>query len=592
MLPDSFFEELKYRSDIEQIVGGYVNLRRRGRTLVGLCPFHSEKSPSFTVYPENQSFYCFGCGAGGDVISFIRRIENLDYMEAVRLLAQKAGIAVPEDHTDDRAQQMRRRVLEANREAALFFHHNLMSAHGKACREYLVGRGLAKETIVHFGIGFADESWDELSRALRAKGFSEAELLEAHLVTQGQRGGTYDTFRNRAIFPIIDLRGNVIAFGGRNLGDKGPKYLNSADTPVFKKSRNLFALNFAKNSKRGNLILCEGYMDVVSMHQGGFTNAVATLGTALTEEQARLIAQYTGEVILSYDSDGPGQAATRRATGILEAVGVKIRVLSIPDAKDPDEFLKKFGPQRFEMILEGSTNATEYAIRRLREQFDVTTADGKVGFLKKLAELLAGVPSPIEREVYLTKLCRELEVDKSAVQAQVEKIYRQRKGAEQRREERALTSFTEGPKAETAEEALYRRQHPREARAEELLLQYLLKHPDSWKALSDRLPPDKMQIESNRLLYSALLERYASGRPIELSSLSGELSPGAVSRLTGWLVAGGCVPVTREAALDCVNCLLEQDGRKSREEIGSLPSEDLREYIETIRNKKQQGAKP
>ena len=499
-------------------------------------------------------------------------------------------MTVPEDHTDDRTQLLRRRVLEANREAALFFHRNLMSEHGRPGRAYLIGRGLTKETIVHFGIGFASESWDELTHAMQAKGFTQEELLEAHLVTPNQRGGVYDTFRNRAIFPIIDLRGNVIAFGGRNLGEKGPKYLNSSDTPVFKKSRNLFALNFAKNSKRPNLILCEGYMDVVSMHQAGFTNAVATLGTALTEEQARLIAQYTNEVILSYDSDGPGQAATRRATGMLEAVGIKIKVLSIPDAKDPDEFIKKFGAERFQMILEGSTNATEYAIRRLREQYDISTADGKVGFLKKLAELMAGVPSPIEREVYLSKLCRELEVDKAAVQAQVEKEYRRRVSAQRKRSERELTAFAPTEKTETPEEALYRRQHPQQARAEELLLQYLIRHPDSWKSLSDRLPEEMFRLEANRQIYHALLSCYSNGRSVELGSLSGELSPTAVGRLTGWLVAE-CIPVTQEEAQDCLRCLLNESSRKSREEIGNLPEDDLRKYIETIRETKQQQGK-
>ena len=317
MLSDQFLQELKYRSDIEQVVGSYVNLRRRGRTLSGLCPFHSEKSPSFTVYPDTQSFFCFGCGAAGDVINFIRRIENLDYMEAVRLLAQRAGMQVPEEAGDDRSSRLRKRILELNRDAARYFHRSLMSEAGRPGRAYLIGRGLTRDTIVHFGIGYAAEGWDGLTNAMRQQGYTKEELLAAHLVSEGARGGIYDTFRNRAIFPIIDLRGNVIAFGGRNLGDKGPKYLNSSDTPVFKKSRNLFALNFAKDSPRKQLILCEGYMDVVSLHQAGFTNAVATLGTALTEEQCRLIAQYTGEVLLSYDSDGPGQAATQRATCLL-----------------------------------------------------------------------------------------------------------------------------------------------------------------------------------------------------------------------------------------------------------------------------------
>ena len=466
MIPDQFLQELKYRSDIEQIIGSYVNLRRRGRTLSGLCPFHSEKSPSFTVYPENQSFYCFGCGAGGDVISFIRRIENLDYMESIRFLAQRAGMQVPEEAGDDRSARLRKRILELNRDAARYFHRNLMSEAGRPGRAYLIGRGLTKATITHFGIGYASEGWNGLTDAMKKLGYTKEELLAAHLANEGQRGGYYDIFRNRAIFPIIDLRGNVIAFGGRNLGEKGPKYLNSSDTPVFKKSRNLFALNFAKGSDRKELILCEGYMDVVSMHQAGFTNAVATLGTALTEEQSRLIAQYTGEVVLSYDSDAPGQAATRRATGLLEAAGVKIRVLSIPDAKDPDEFIKKFGAERFAQLIEGSSSATDFAINKLRQENDVTTAEGKVSFLKQFAVLMAGLPNPIEREVYLSKVCRELEVDKAAVAGQIAREQKRRDYRDRKKEERDLIAPPiREDSGKDREDELLLRQHPREMKA-------------------------------------------------------------------------------------------------------------------------------
>ena len=586
MLPDSFMQELKYRSDIEQVVGGYVNLRRRGRTLSGLCPFHSEKSPSFTVYPESQSFYCFGCGAGGDVITFIRRIENLDYMEAVRFLAQKAGMAVPETGEDDHAGRLKKRILEANREAARYFHHTLMSEEGRPCRAYLIGRGLTKETIVRFGIGYAAGGWDHLLRALTEKGFTREELKEVHLVTEGQRGGCYDTFRNRAIFPIIDLRGNVIAFGGRNLGEKGPKYLNSSDTPVFKKSKNLFALNFAKSSERKSLILCEGYMDVVSMHQAGFTNAVATLGTALTEEQARLISQYTDEVILSYDSDGPGQAATRRATGLLEAVGMKIKVLSIPDAKDPDEFIKKFGAERFELLLEGSSSATDFEIARLKAENDITTAEGRVGFLKKFAELLAGMTSPIEREVYLAKICRELEVDKAAVTAQVEREIKRRAGLRRKKEAQELLSGTASRQGIPREEELVRRKNPKQVLAEEQILQYLLRNPDRWQAVSEKLPPEQFVTESNRSIYTVLLRRCAQGQPIDLGALSGEVDETAAGRLAGWIVKSP-VPITAEVAEDCIRCLLEHGKSKSKEEIGALSDEEMRQMVAELRKNKQ-----
>ena len=584
MLSDQFLQELKYRSDIEQVVGSYVNLRRRGRTLSGLCPFHSEKSPSFTVYPENQSFYCFGCGAGGDVISFIRRIENLDYMEAVRLLAQRAGMQVPEEAGDDRSSRLRKRILELNRDAARYFHRSLMSEAGRPGRAYLIGRGLAKDTIIHFGIGYAAEGWDGLANAMRQQGYTKEELLAAHLVNEGARGGIYDTFRNRAIFPIIDLRGNVIAFGGRNLGEKGPKYLNSSDTPVFKKSRNLFALNFAKSSPRKELILCEGYMDVVSMHQAGFTNAVATLGTALTEEQCRLIAQYTGEVLLSYDSDGPGQAATQRAIGLLEAAGVKIKVLSIPDAKDPDEFIKKFGAERFGQLIEGSSSATDFAINKLRKENDVTTAEGKVSFLKQFAVLMAGLPSPIEREVYLSKICRELEVDKAAVAGQIEREQKKRSYRDRKKEERELISPPVKNAADREDELLWR-QHPREMRAAERLLQYLLRNPDQAESLRDKLPENYLLSEGDRTLYRALLQRGLAGQELSITALGEALPPQTVDRVAKWQLPGEPAVSDREAE-DCLRCLQSYAAQMSREELGQLSGEALKQYIAALNREK------
>ena len=584
MLSDQFLQELKYRSDIEQVVGSYVNLRRRGRTLSGLCPFHSEKSPSFTVYPDTQSFFCFGCGAAGDVINFIRRIENLDYMEAVRLLAQRAGMQVPEEAGDDRSSRLRKRILELNRDAARYFHRSLMSEAGRPGRAYLIGRGLTRDTIVHFGIGYAAEGWDGLTNAMRQQGYTKEELLAAHLVSEGARGGIYDTFRNRAIFPIIDLRGNVIAFGGRNLGEKGPKYLNSSDTPVFKKSRNLFALNFAKGSPRKGLILCEGYMDVVSLHQAGFTNAVATLGTALTEEQCRLIAQYTGEVLLSYDSDGPGQAATQRATGLLEAAGVKIKVLSIPDAKDPDEFIKKFGAERFEQLIEGSSSATDFAISKLRGENDVTTAEGKVSFLKQFAVLMAGLPNPIEREVYLSKICRELEVDKAAVAGQIEREQKKRSYRDRKKEERELISPPMKNTMNREDELLWR-QHPREMKAAERLLRYLLRHPDQAESLRDRLPENYLLSEGDRTLYRALLQRGLAGRELTITALGETLPPQAVDRVAKWQLPGE-PPVSEQEAEDCLRCLQRYAAQISREELGQLSGEALKQYIAALNREK------
>ncbi len=581
MLPESFLNELKYNTDIEQVISRYVQLRRRGRNLTGLCPFHSEKSPSFTVYPETQSFYCFGCGAGGDAITFLRKIDNLDYMEAVRALAERAGMAVPEGTVDDGSRQRKARILELNRAAARHFHQNLMSNGGREARAYLVERGLTKATVVKFGIGFAPESWDNLRGHLREQGFTDEEMIAATLENPGKNGGCYDAFRNRIIFPIIDLRGGVIAFGGRNLGDKGPKYLNSGDTPVFKKSRNLFALNFAKATKRPELILCEGYMDVVSVHQGGFDNAVATLGTALTPEQAKLISNYTKTVVLSYDSDGPGQAATRRAISIFEDTGVKVRVLSIPNAKDPDEFLKKFGPQRFELLLEGSSGAVDFEIEKLRQRFDTDTTEGRYGFLQEFVRLMAGLGNHIQREVYVSKICRELEVDKQAVTAQLEVALRKKRKGRERQEARELRPFT--AHQASAKTDMEKQKYPREVLAEERLIAYLIRSPDAWGWIKEQVAAEELVSQKDREIFQAVTSRLEAGYSADLMSLSGELSEENIARLSELLASPGSENISPREAEDYIRTLKSFHRQKTNAEIGSMEEEDFGRYIASIR---------
>ena len=587
MIPESFLNELKYNTDIEQVIGRYVQLRRRGKNLTGLCPFHSEKTPSFTVYPDTQSFYCFGCGAGGDAITFLRKIENLDYLDAVRELARQAGMTVPEGALEDTGRQLRTRLLELNREAARFFHATLMSDAGREGRAYLIGRGLTQKTVTRFGLGYAPESWDFLLRHLRGKGFSDEEAVAASLAVRGKNGGCYDAFRNRVIFPIIDLRGGVVAFGGRNLGDKGPKYLNSGDTPVFKKSRNLFALNFAKNTKRQELILCEGYMDVVSLHQGGFDNAVATLGTALTQEQAKLISGYTNTVVLSYDSDGPGQAATKRAMAMFQDTGVKVRVLSIPGAKDPDEFIKKFGAQRFELLLEGSAGAMDFEISRIRQNHDLETPEGKVGFLRDFVELMAGVASPIQREVYVSKVCRELEVDKQAVTLQLESALRRRKSGREKREARELRPFTAGQAS--AKTDLEKQRNPKCVLAEERLIAYLIRSPDGWGWVKERLRPEELVSDRDREIYLAVAQLLEDGRAADMMSLSARLDEDNMARLSEILASPGCENISAREAEDYISTLKSFHTRKTDEEVGSLEAEEWKRYIASIAAKKKTG---
>lgn len=584
MVSDLFIQELKQYSDIERIVSGYVALKKKGRYLAGLCPFHSEKSPSFYVYPQTQSFYCFGCGAGGDVITFIRRIENLDYMEAVHFLAEKCGMTVPEDEKADALGMQRKRVLEINREAAHFFHDQLMSENGRQAYGYLMRRGRDRKTIRHFGLGYAPNEWHALTDHLKSKGFSEQDMVAANVAVMGKQGGAYDRFRNRVMFPIIDLRGNVVAFGGRALDDQGAKYLNSSDTPVFKKSKNLFALNFAKTSKLPGLILAEGYMDVIAIHQAGFDNAVATLGTALTEEQARLISQYTDKVILAYDSDGPGQAATKRAINIFDEVGVKVSVLSMTGAKDPDEFIQKYGRERFAMLLDGSRNAVEFELGKLRSKFDTQTADGKVGFLKDACKLFAGIRNPVEREVYVTQVANELEISPQAINAQIQSLDK-REQYKERRRQKADTNIYIGQMA-AAKNDLQRRANLRYAMAEEGLLYCLMKNPNFFKEVYANLKEQDFVTDINRELYSVFAKRLEAGQSIEMIELSSELSPEAMSRVSAIMATAPSQRCDEAALQDYMTILAEHRNVKTKEQVAQMDDNALDAYVKQLAAKK------
>ena len=584
MLPELFIQQLKQSCDMERIVSGYLPLKKKGRYLVGLCPFHSEKSPSFYVYPQNQSFYCFGCGAGGDVITFIRRIENLEYMEAVKLLADRCGLELPmdSDQSDERS-MLKKRVLEINRESARFFHSCLMSEQGRQAYEYLISRGRDRKTIRHFGLGYAPAGWDGLLNHLRTTGFSDNDMLEANVVTKGKYG-PHDRFSNRVIFPIIDLRGNVVAFGGRALDDKGAKYLNSSDTPVFKKSKTLFALNFAKTSKRPGLILAEGYMDVIAIHQAGFDNAVATLGTALTEEQARLISQYAERVVLAYDSDGPGQAATKRAMNIFDEVGVKVSVLSMTGAKDPDEFIKKYGTERFAMLLDNSRNPVEFELSKLRTTHDTAQADGKVGYLKEACKLFAGIRNPVEREVYITQTANELAISPQAIKAQIENLDK-RESYRQRKQQRADTNIYIGRMA-AAKDDLQRRTNLRYAMAEEGVLFCLMKNPDSYPQVSNRVSEQDFVTDINRQLYLALSQRLEQGQTVEMIDLSSQLSPELMGRISAIMATAPSQRCDEQTLGDYIARLIEHRSVKTEREVAQMDDNDLGEYVKQLAAKK------
>ena len=584
MISDAFIQQLKQYSDIERTVSSYVQLKRKGRYLSGLCPFHSEKSPSFFVYPQTQSFYCFGCGAGGDVITFIRKIENLDYMEAVRFLAEKNGMTIPDDDESQAKANRRKRILEINRETGRFYFSCLMGESGREALAYLVRRGRNKKSIRHFGLGYAPDEWSALCDHLHQKGYTDDELVEANVAVRGKKGGVYDRFRNRVMFPIIDLRGNVVAFGGRALDDKGAKYLNSSDTPVFKKSKNLFALNFAKTSSHPGLILAEGYMDVIAIHQAGFDNAIATLGTALTEEQARLISQYTDRVILAYDSDGPGQAATKRAINIFDEVGVKVSVLSMTGAKDPDEFLQKYGAERFAMLLDGSRNAVEFELSKLRKNFDIKTADGKVGFLKESCKLFAGIRNPVEREVYVTQVANELSISPQAIHAQISNLDKRETYRENRKQKADMNIYIGNMAA--AKDDIQRRSNLRYAMAEEGIIYCMLKNPDFYSRISSKIGEEDFVTDQNREIYRAMVQRLAEGKSVEMIELSSALSQEGMSRISAILATAPTQRCDESALDDYMTRLIEHRNVRTEKEVAQMDEADWNEYVKNLAAKK------
>lgn len=585
-LPDSFLDELKARSDITEIVSGYVSLKRRGKNMVGLCPFHNEKTPSFNIYPENGSFYCFGCGTGGDVITFIRRIENLDYMEAVRFLAQRAGLNVPEDQVDDGMARLRSRILEINRETARFYHRILMGEEGKAGLSYLTGRGLSLRTIRHFGLGFSPAGRFQLCDHLRGMGYSDEELITANVAFKSRSGRAMDRFNNRVMYPIIDLRGNVIAFGGRILTDEKPKYINTNDTPVYHKSNGLFAMNFAKNTDSGQLILAEGYMDVISLHQAGFTQAIASLGTSLTTEQARLISRYAKEVVICYDSDSAGQKATARAIPILREAGLLVRVMSVPDGKDPDEFIRSHGEEgrlRFQKLLDACGNDVEYQLQKLKSQQNIQTESGRVQYLNAAAEVLAGIQNPIERDVYAGRLAEEAGVERSSVLLLIRQLDRKREKIRRKQELRTAQQEVGAVKDRVNPE---KKDHLRAAAAEEGLIAHLFSHPDDAENLRAKIPPEKFCTAFNRRVYGLLLEKIGKDRVLALSDLSHDLTVEEISSVARILARRNDTPAIRQDVEEYIRVILQEGEKMGREDIQKASDEELVLQLQRIREQK------
>ena len=556
-ISERFIQELLEKVDIEQVVSPYVNLKRRGKTLVGLCPFHNEKTPSFTVYPESHSFYCFGCGAGGDVISFVRRMENLDYVEAVKSVAQLAGVSMPEDGYDDSLSKKRMRLLGANREAARFFNACLFEPENRHALDYFLNRGLTVNTIRRFGLGYAPDDWRRLINHLREKGYTEQELVLANLARRSDKNGKanyYDNFRNRVMFPIIDLRGNVIAFGGRVMDDSKPKYINTSDTPVYKKSNGVFALNFAKNANDNKLILVEGYMDVIALHQAGFTNAVACLGTAFTSEQANLLSRYADEIMICYDNDGAGKQATERALAVLGKTGLKLRVVQMTGGKDADEIIRKHGKERFADLLSEAANKTEYRLLEERAKYNLSTDDGKLRFLMSAAQILASCGS-IEQDIYANRLSNELGVGVDSIKAQIKaSASKLRRAEEARRRDETQKMLSKSCEDKNNPE---RAGNIRAAIAEETLIASFMRNPDFYNKLKDKVSAEIFVTSFNRRVFECLAEGLDGGLEPSLSLFSASFTPSEMDSIARISLKKETLGNTLSECEDCIRVLKE-----------------------------------
>ncbi len=562
---DEIIEEIRINNDIVDIISEYVKLEKKGKDYFGLCPFHREKTPSFSVVPGKQIFYCFGCGKGGNVFHFIMNAENLEYIEAVRYLADRAKIQLPEGGAEDEEKsRLRQSLLIINTEAARFFYNTLESGKYSKANEYLKNRGITQNTIKKFGLGYHPEGMDALYRYLKSKGFEDETILTSGLVLSGKKGGYYDRFRGRIIFPIFDIRGNVIAFGGRVLDSSMPKYMNSPETPVYSKGKNLFALNFAKNSGEKQLIIVEGYMDVISLHQSGIINTVASLGTALTESQGRMLKKYSEEVIISYDADTAGQSATMRGLEILNDIGCNVRVLRVPDGKDPDEYIKKKGPDSFRKLVDNASSLFEYKIASYRKEMDISSPQGKISFLNKIAEVLAKSNNRFEIETYARKVANDYEISEEAIISEVYKKVNRKENV------RRTGNIAEIKKTDVAEDV----NASANIHDERMLLSIICMDNNTYKLVKDKIKAEDFANEESRNIYNLITEKMEKSKGI----VPGELLS---------MLDGSCA--NEYARIIQNECSFEDNGRAVSDLIRSLMKRKnmrrTKEILDLLNNK-------
>ncbi len=578
--PDELIEEIRISNDIISVVGEYIQLKRKGKGFFGLCPFHSEKTPSFHVDPVKQLYYCFGCGNGGSVIQFVMGVENLDYIEAVKFLADKAGILLPEGE-DEKYKEIARKkkqILKINVEAARFFYEQIEDEKNSFAREYLASRGIKIRTVRKFGIGYSLKDWDALYKHLKAKGYDDDILLESGLVLKNKSGGYYDRFRGRIIFPIFDLRGNVLGFGGRVLDNSEPKYMNSPETMVYNKRKHLYGLNFAKNSSHKRIIVVEGYMDVISLFQFGIINTVASLGTALTESQGRLLKKYTEEIIISFDADTAGKAATIRGLDILDSIGCNVKVLEMPEGEDPDEFVKKYGADAFNSLINKSLSLVEYKIKALKSEIDTNNTEGKIIFLNKTADVLSKLDNDIEREMYIKKIAKEYEISQESIYAEVLKRIKPKKGFRA-----VVTNINTKSRFEKDKG---KDEYQRAIKNERILLSLISIDNSLFNLVKDKISPESFEDEDNRRIAKAVFERLNSNKglvPAELINLADNKNSNIFTRL---LQEECNFEDNKKAILDIIKKMELFKLTKREREILNVISNSKDKTAEEVRNMK------
>ncbi len=586
LISEDFISELKSRNDIGEIIGDYVNLQRKGKNLMGLCPFHAERTPSFCIYPSNGSFYCFGCGAGGDVITFLRLMEHYDYIEAVKFLSERSGMNLEISEEDNALHNKKLLMYKINRDAAKFYFKSLFNPIGKKALEYLQKREIKNSTIKHFGLGYSPPSGYALVDYLKKIGYNSEDIILADLAFKSHSGRDVDRFRNRLMFPIIDVRGNVIAFGARTMGNDVPKYINTSDTLIFKKSSNLFALNFAKKSGKNNLILTEGYMDVISLHQAGFTNAVAGLGTALTVNQVKLLARNADEVLVSYDADEPGQKAAAKAIEMLKNDGLNVKVLTIPKAKDPDEYIRsqgKYGAVKFKNLIENSKNEIEYKLSKLKSKYNLEDPEDKINYLTEASKILAECNNSIEREIYAIKLSAEAEINKSSVLIQINKYLKQKNKKNRKKEFKNIEKITSAVNDKINPD---KHDNLRAAVAEESLISCIVNNPELARDVFLKLSVENMVTGFNKKVFEVLKDIVLNNKSLDITTISSYgFNFEEIGKITRMICTYNPSMGTKNAIDEYIKVITNEKLKNQFKSIENVSENDIQNYIENLKSK-------